>query len=165
MQTNVYLSASNAIKTNAAEATSQGFEASLNFQLNNSLNLFAGFSYNDIKFDKYYDGTADLSGNRTELSPKYDFNIGAVYRADNGFYASADISAYGDMYLDNENDYKRDAYELVNAKIGYETDDFDIYLYGNNIFDKEYDRDGVFRGFYNYYSEPREIGVQLAYRF
>ena len=165
MQTNVYLSASNAIKTNAAEATSRGLEASLNFQATNSLNLFAGFSYNNIEFDKYHDGSKDLSGNRTELSPKYDFNMGALYRADNGFYTSADISGYGDMYLDNENDYKRDAYKLVNAKIGYETEQFDIYLYGNNIFDKEYDRDGVFRGFYNYYSQPREIGVQLAYRF
>jgi len=165
MQTNVYLSASNAIKTNAAEATSQGLEASLNFQVTNTLNLFAGFSYNNIEFDKYYDGTKSLSGNRTELSPKYDFNLGALYRADNGFYVSADISGYGDMYLDNENDYKRDAYELVNTKLGYETEQFDIYLYGNNIFDKEYDRDGVFRGFYTYYSQPREIGVQLAYRF
>jgi len=164
MQASVYFPSGDKIFANAAEATSKGVEASLNFQATNSLNLFAGFSYNHIKFDKYHDGTSDLSGNRTEFSPKYDFNLGAVYRADNGYYASADISGYGDMYLDSANKNKRDAYELVNAKIGYETDDFDIYLYGKNLFDKKYDSDGVY-GYYTTYSEPREIGIQLAYRF
>ncbi|WP_321418419.1 TonB-dependent receptor [uncultured Desulfobacter sp.] len=150
---------------NAAEATSQGVEISLNFQATKSLNLFAGFSYNDISFDKYHDGTEDLSGNRAQYSPEYSFNIGALYRAGNGFYASADISGYGDMYLDPENDYKRDAYELVNAKVGYEAEHYDIYLYAKNIFDKEYDLLGHASGSYDIYSEPREIGVQLTYRF
>jgi len=69
------------------------------------------------------------------------------------------------MYLDSSNEYKRDAYELVNAKIGYEKEDYNIYLYAKNIFDKEYDLEGLWGGSYDVYSQPREIGVQLAYRF
>ena len=31
--------------------------------------------------------------------------------------------------------YERDAYQLINAKIGYEAESWDIYLYDKNIFD------------------------------
>jgi len=165
MQVTEYIGNSNSIKTNAAKATSQGIETSLNYQATDTINLFGGFSYNDIKFDKYNDGTADHSGKRTTFSPKYNFNLGITYRSDKGYYASADITGYGDMYLDSANKYKRDAYELVNAKLGYEQEDYDIYLYAKNLFDKEYHTEGHYNGTYSYYSAPREIGIQLAYRF
>jgi iron complex outermembrane receptor protein len=69
------------------------------------------------------------------------------------------------MYLDTANEYKRDAYELVNAKVGYEAEHYDIYLYAKNIFDKEHDLLGHQGGSYDIYSDPRKIGVQLTYRF
>jgi len=52
-----------------------------------------------------------------------------------------------------------------NAKIEYETNRFDVYIYGKNIFDKEYDSYGYYGGFYTIYSDPGEIGLQLTYRF
>jgi len=152
----------NAVTLNAAEATSWGIESSLQFQATDSLNLFAGISYNDAYFDEYNDGVTDLSGKKTTYTPEYSFNIGVLYRTMNGFYASADLSGYGDMYLDRNNEYKRDAFVLVNTKIGYETNSYDIYLYATNLFDEEYDMDD---GNYLTYSQPREIGVQLTYRF
>jgi len=152
----------NNIKKNAAKATSRGIESSLNFQATDTIDLFGGVSYNDISFDEYHDGTTDLSGNTTTNAPKYNFNLGISYRAEQGYYAGADISGYGDMYLDTKNTLKRDAYEIVNAKIGYEQEDYDIYIYAKNLFDKKYDSTGVFG---SGWSEPREIGVQLAYRF
>lgn len=71
---------------------------------------------------------------------------------------------YDEVYDDYANLYGRDAYQLVNAKIGYETDRFDIYLYGKNIFDEEYDTVGYSDGYYNLYSDPGEIGLQVNYR-
>ncbi|WP_321415885.1 TonB-dependent receptor [uncultured Desulfobacter sp.] len=127
--------------------------------------LFAGASYNDIKFDKYHDGYTDYSGNRTGSAPKYDFNLGATYRSGNGYYASADISGFGKMYLDSANEYTRDAYEIVNVKLGYEQENYDIYLYTKNLFDETYDINGWYSGTYYDYSPPREVGVQLSYRF
>jgi len=165
MQVDEYVEASTVIKTNAAKATSKGIEASLNFRASDNITLFAGASYNDIKFDKYHNGYTDYSGNRTGMAPKYDFNIGATYRADSGYYASADITGFGKTYLDSANEYTQDAYELVNAKIGYEQKNYDIYLYAKNLFDEKYDSNGSYSGTYYSYSPPREIGVQLSYRF
>ncbi|MBM9616739.1 TonB-dependent receptor [Desulfobulbus rhabdoformis] len=165
MQVDVYLDASTTYKTNAAEATSMGVEASLRYQVARGLNLFAGFSYNNTEFDEYNNGFTDYSGKKTTFSPEYNYNFGVQYRADQGYYASADISGYGDMYLDTDNEYKRPAYEVVNAKIGYEAENFDIYLYAKNLFDREYDIEGHYYGVYSYYSQPREIGMSLTYRF
>lgn len=157
----VYPSAGSYITTNAAKATSKGIEASFGLKATETINLFAGASYNDVQFDEYHDGNVDYSGNRTTYTPEYNFNLGVNYRGGQGYYVSADISGYGDMYLDLANEYKRDAYEIVNAKIGYEQDDYDIFLYAKNLFDKEYDKVKTNIT----YSDPREIGVQLAYRF
>ncbi len=164
MQVDIYISPSEYIKDNAAEATSQGIELSVDYRIMDGLSVFAGFSYNDTTFDKYNNGVEDLSGNNTTYAPEYDFTLGALYRSVNGFYASADISGYGDTYLDPQNEYKRAPYELVNMKIGYEAAHYDVYLYAKNIFDEVYDDVGMFGGYYDLYSEPREVGVILTYR-
>ncbi|WP_321413791.1 TonB-dependent receptor [uncultured Desulfobacter sp.] len=165
MQVSVYLNAQDFITDNAAEATSKGVEASLRYQVTRGLSLFAGFSYNNTEFDEYNDGFTDYSGNKTTFSPEYNYTIGIQYRAEQGYYASANLSGYGDMYLDLDNEYKRPAYELVNAKIGYETEKYDIYLYAKNLFDRNYDIEGHYYGVYTYYNTPREVGVRATYRF
>lgn len=50
------------------------------------------------------------------------------------------------MYLDKTNTYTCDAHQIINVKIGYETERFDIYLFGRNLFDEEYDRVGASGG-------------------
>ncbi|WP_320043712.1 TonB-dependent receptor domain-containing protein [uncultured Desulfobacter sp.] len=150
--------------TNAAQATGKGIELELTAKITPALSVMAGFGYIDIEFDDFKDNAGSYEGNQNPFSPEYSFNIGAQYRFENGWYARADLICYGEMYLDKANEYKRDAYQIVNAKIGYETDHFDIYLYGKNIFDQEYDSIGYF-GYYTVYSNPGEVGLQLNYRF
>ncbi len=151
--------------TNAAEASGIGCELDITAKITSGLSVMAGFGYNHIEYDKFEDDKGNYEGNLTSFAPEYMFNIGAQYRHSNGFYARADLIGYGKMYDDYENLYSRDAYQVVNAKIGYETDRFDIYLYGKNIFDEEYDLLGYSSGYYNMYSEPGELGLQLNYRF
>ena len=118
-----------------------------------------------ITFDEYKDALGDYEGNHNPYAPDYTFNIGAQYRHATGMYARIDLVGYGKMYFDRENEYSRDPYELVNAKIGYESEHYDVYLYGKNIFDTEYDSEGCYGGNLIVYSDPREIGIQLTYRF
>jgi iron complex outermembrane receptor protein len=151
--------------TNAAEATAKGIELEMTARVADGLTLMTGFGYSDIEFDSFKDALGDYKGNKNPFAPKYTFNIGAQYRHCSGLYARADLIGYGEMYFDKANEYSRDAYEIVNAKIGYETEHFDIYLYAKNLFDEEYDSDGYFGGMYIIYSDPREVGMQLVYRF
>jgi iron complex outermembrane receptor protein len=53
----------------------------------------------------------------------------------------------------------------VNAKIGYESEHYDVYLYGKNIFDTEYDSEGYYGGYYTVYSDPKRdrYSVNLSF--
>ncbi len=165
MQVTEAVSAQRSYLANAAEASATGFELEMTAKLTDGLTLMGGLGYIDIEFDSFKDQSGDYTGNKNPYAPNYTFNIGAQYRAQNGLYARADLIGYGEMYLDRANEYKRDAYEIVNARIGYETEHLDIYLYGQNLFDKEYNSYGYYSGYYVIYSDPGEVGVQVAYRF
>jgi len=174
MQVTESISARQEIVTNAGEANSKGFELETKYKINNALEVFANIGHNVTKYDKYIDSvfdrmgnkirTADYKGKINPYSPKYNYSLGAQYRDENGYYARVDLNGYGKIYFDKANQYKRDAYKIVNTKIGYEMEDFDIYVYAKNLFDKKYDSKG-YNKFYTIYSEPREVGIQLTYRF
>jgi len=150
---------------NAAKATSKGFELELNTNVTDTLELFASYGYTDSTFDDFSDSRGNYSGNKNTFSPSYNYNIGTQYRGDQGYFARLDISGYGRTYFDNANTNSRDPYKLVNVKIGYEATEYDIYLYGKNIFDKEYHSINIFNGNGVLYAPQKEIGIQLTYRF
>ena len=85
-------------------------------------------------------------------------------RNSKGYFARVDLIGYGKTYYDKANQYSRDPFQVVNVKIGYETERFDIYLYGKNIFDEEYDTPYT-SGMYMLQSDPGEIGLQIVSRF
>jgi len=175
MQVQQPVTSSASYLANAAEATGKGFEFDLNYQVTNSLSTNFGFGYSDVTFDSYTEdildssgnktGENDYSGNQNYYAPKYNYNIGVNYRANNGFYGNVNLVGYGKTYLDRANEYKRDPYSIVNAKIGYETEQVDVYLYAKNLFDKTYNSEGYFGGNYTLTSAPRQVGVQVKYRF
>jgi len=157
--------ASTAYVGNAAKATSKGFELELNGKVTKELDVFASLGYINAEFDDYKDARGDYSGNKTVNSPEYNYNIGAQYRHSKGYFARVDVNGFGKTYFNQKNSQSRDAYNLVNAKLGYEAENYDIYLYGSNIFDKDYDSIGIFGPTTVVYSPPREVGVQVSYRF
>jgi len=164
---------------NASSAKSKGIELEASYIFNDSLTLTSSFAYNkatfkDFKYsslilDNNYQAvgsrSVDNSGKTMPYAPKYTYNLGFEYRVDNGFYANANLNGFGSFYIDDNNVYERKPYSLVNAKIGYESKDYDVYLYGKNIFDKDYNTKEHYSAQYVLLSKPREIGVQLVYRF
>ncbi|BFU78682.1 TonB-dependent receptor [Arcobacter sp. 15-2] len=150
---------------NAASATSKGIELELEALLADTVTLFSSFGYNKTTFKKFIDSGNDYSNNYNPFAPKYNFNLGAQYRNASGYYARLDLNGYGKTYFDSANENAQDAYELVNTKVGYETDDYDMYLYANNLFDKEHHATGYFNGTITAYREGREIGIKLVYKF
>ena len=164
IQTVHYAGPTDFYMSNNANGSSKGFELEAQAKITNTINMFVNYGYNDITFDTFSDSKGDYSENIRPYAPKYNFSIGTQYRNISGYYARVDVTGYGKMYLDNANKYERKAYELANAKLGYELEHFNIYLYGKNLFDKNHDTHG-FSDRFTIYSEPRELGVQLAYNF
>lgn len=165
MQVQENLSPAELYTTNAGEATVKGIEMEMIFNIRNGVTINAGAGINDIEFDTFNDFFGDYKGNRPPFAPEYTMNLGAQYRHAQGLYAGADLIGVGKMYFDKTNQFARDAYAVVNAKAGYETENLDIYLYAKNLLDKAYDSVGYQSGFYTFYSDPREIGVRVVCRF
>ncbi|WP_320044375.1 TonB-dependent receptor domain-containing protein [uncultured Desulfobacter sp.] len=150
--------------SNAAGASSMGLELEGNYIINKNFSAFANFSVGESTFDNFSDADGDYDGNYNPYAPVYTYAVGLKFRGGGGFFAGINVTGYGKSYLDKANQYEHDAYELVNAKIGYEWEHVDFYVYGNNIFDKEYNLEGV-SGYYVMLSDPGEFGVRLTWRF
>lgn len=166
---------------NAAEAHSMGIELELQARPVQGLDVFAGFGYTDTEVDDWtateivgYNpdwtpmmGTYDYEGKDLPHAPEYTYNLGVQYRHQSGFFGRADFLGIGSFYCDAKNKVKEDAYELVNLRMGYEREHFDIIFWCKNVFDEGYEtmkydwagdelvQDG----------EPRMFGATLTYRF
>ncbi len=148
--------------TNVGSAVSYGVELEAQAKITPQFTMTGSLGYTNVTFDEYKDILGDYGDNKVPNIPEYTFAIGGQYRATNGLYVGVDLLGSGEMFLERTNKYKRDAYQLMNAKIGYEAETWDVYLYGKNIFDKDYSSEGAGGIFY---SLPREIGIKLTYRF
>ncbi|WP_421903313.1 TonB-dependent receptor [Maridesulfovibrio sp.] len=151
--------------SNSAKGIGYGLELEMQALITKTLSLDASFGYSNVEFDDFTEDGVSYDGNKSPFAPEYTFNVGAQYRMENGFISRMDVVGYGKMYLDKANRYSRDAYQLVNAKVGYEGETMDIYLYCKNIFDVRHDAEGYYGGMYTLYSDPREVGLNLSLRF
>jgi iron complex outermembrane receptor protein len=157
---------------NAAKAHSQGIELELQARPAQGLDLFGGVGYTEAKIDDWTsleaDGTTyDYKDKYPTYAPKYTYNAGVQYRHYAGLFGRADILGVGDFYSDAKNKVKIDSYELVNLRLGYESEHFDAVLWCKNVFDKEYAADKQVLGGATYVMDtaPRMFGATLTYRF
>lgn len=143
---------------NAAEAHSKGIEIELQAKPAGGWDIFAGIGYTDAEYDDwiateyntdYTDLTRnDYSGKHVPGVPEYTGHLGVQYRSPGGIFARMDLDLVGSLYAGPKNVLKEDSYSLVNLQLGYETEKFDLVLYGKNVFDTlyhtvTYDWDGV----------------------
>ncbi len=163
--------------TNAAEASSKGFEVELRAKPVAGLDIFAGIGYTKSQFDDWIavfppsqtnpnPSSFDYQGNDLVNAPRYTFHLGAQYRTLSGFFFRADLLGTGDYYYDPENTQKVDGYETVNVRMGYEQERFDIMLWADNAFDKHY-LTSKFRYMGTLVNDgaPRCVGIKFTWRF
>jgi iron complex outermembrane receptor protein len=164
--------------SNVAEAYSQGVELEMRAKPCQGLMLSAGLGLIQAEVKNWVSTQhgpsgivkEDLSGKRLPNAPSYTYNLGAMYRHDSGFFGRVDLNGVGDMYTDAQNTEitKIESYQLVNLRLGYETESLSLVLWAKNLFDKDYYtvtyawRDGsVLAGD----GAPRSVGLTLTYRF
>lgn len=152
---------------NAAKASSKGVELELMARPVRSLELVAGAAYTDAQYEEYKDETGVFDGNKVTNSPEYTFNLGATYRHISGFFLNLHYNHFGEIYFDRENTRSQGSYGLFGAKIGYEGERFDIYVYSENMFDQEYatrafETNGIW---YGRAGAPQTFGITLRARF
>jgi iron complex outermembrane receptor protein len=165
--------------TNAAAATSKGFEVELTAVMD-QLTLTGSLGYTDATFDSFKDGGGigvDFDGNRLALSPKYTLGISAEYRFRFGRNASGyvrgDYSYRSGVYHNPDNvrplSYSP-GYDLVDARAALQFDDshWELAIWGKNLLDEDYENTKwiTFLGTpATQFGAPRTFGVEVRWSF
>ena len=152
---------------NAGESRSYGGEIELKAKPITGLSLFASLAYVDTKFENNFSSGVDLSGNEFPFASDLSAAVGAEYFLPSGFFMGLDASYTSDGFSDAANTESRrfDSRFLVNTRVGYETDQWRIFAYANNLFDRDYitrirNNDTDINA-----GEPRQFGVILSVDF
>lgn len=155
---------------NAASADIWGIELDLRAKPTDRIDIIASFGYLNTEFKEFTDAITgrDLSGNQLPNSPEYTYGLAAQYRDPGGFFGRLELSGFGTYFFDQTNDVKQNPFALVNVRIGYEFDEFGVYLYANNLFDQDYFTTALNTGtgqFAGYPGDGQVFGLQVRGQF
>jgi outer membrane receptor protein involved in Fe transport len=159
---------------NAATGKTLGLEADLRWLVSDYWELYANVGLLDASFDEFVAPQGDIGGRSQAHAPRYTLAAGAAYRSSNGFFARLDITARDAFYFDVSHDQKSEAYELVNARIGFDGGGWLVELWARNLLDERYAVRGFYFGneppdfpnaLYTRAGDPRQVGVTIEKRF
>jgi len=148
---------------NAATARSTGAEADLRWMLGTGWQLQAALGLNHTRLRNFMDGTQNHAGKRNPFAPDIHAHIGMRYDAPSGWFAQAQATGLGKVYVDTANTpaYRRPGYGVVNLSAGYSWGQMQLTAYVNNAGKKQYDTVGFPSSTVTIYSPPREFGLRL----
>jgi iron complex outermembrane receptor protein len=154
-----------------ADARITGAELEVRATPVGGLDVIAGFGFADTEFKDYTNPITgeNFSGNNLLFSPSLTYNLALQYRSVRGILGRVELVGSGKTYFTEDNNLTGDPYAIVNVRLGYEFDNYGIYLFGNNIFDKNYVTT-AFRGLpgfgdFGSYGAPATYGVQFSAEF
>lgn len=151
-----------------------GFELDAQYLLSEGLHIYGGLgtTNSEIKAITVFPGN---EGNKTPKTTDVSLNLGLQYRREmangTGLFARFDYEHRGHKYWHVDNQDVQDPLDFLNARIGIETDQWGVYLWGKNVTDEEYYTDfnpTEFSGLdvdIGYLGRPRTYGIEASYRF
>ncbi|MGH8140071.1 MAG: TonB-dependent receptor [Steroidobacteraceae bacterium] len=176
------------VVTNVNQATLQGFEGEVRWRANRYFNVFAGVGSVDSRIDDYA-GRPYTAGNKVPYAPQYTATAGLDFSVPCGGSGIAlsgrlDANAIGKTWfsaVQNNSvqsvfgapaDYSRtsrDAFTLLNARLGFTSDHWDVIAWSRNLADKKYLAEVIpapeFGGSFVHQGLGRSVGVDVSYRF
>lgn len=121
----------------------KGFEIDANFNLTDTISVFGSYGYIDAKIRKLAANT-NAEGNRPPYVAGDTLSFGAQIDQPisdgKSIVGRVEYNRTGSTYysIDNDPNYRRDPYDVVNARIGLHTEKWEFNVYGRNIFNTRY---------------------------
>jgi outer membrane receptor protein involved in Fe transport len=150
---------------NVGEGKALGFETEVHWFPTDDWELYATVGLIDATFE---------SGREMAHAPPFTLAVGVNYHNPNGFFARLDATAKDAFYFDVNHDQKSEPFELLNARVGYEGESWQVSLWAKNLFDRDYAVRGFYFGneppdfpntLYTRLGDPRQIGITIEKRF
>ena len=140
--------------TNAGKGYSYGVEWEMTWQMHDNLSLSSSLGVLKTKITEHNnsDPTAfSLKDRSAAHAPEYNFATSVQYAISNNLTATIELEGKDKFYYSDSHNYQSQAYKLVNARLTYQANDYQITAFINNAANKDY---GV-RGFAGWDADPR----------
>ena len=119
---------------NVGEARMAGFEVEAQARITDDLTADLAFGYTDARYHRYKDDSgADFDGKKVAFVPDFNGSFAVKYSFLDGFYVRPEVRLTGTTYWDRSNDHKQDPYLTLHARAGYAADNWEVYVYGDNL--------------------------------
>ena len=151
----------------------EGFEFDANMAVSENLTLFAGYGYVDAKITKL-NAQPSLEGNRVPYIEKDNLLIGGQFNApvsgDIELVGRIEYKHRGSIWYDSSNlpGSRRDPIDLIDARIGFTTDEWSLTLWGRNLGNEKYASESVpLLSIINvpFKAPTRSYGLEARYNF
>ncbi|MEE2947248.1 MAG: TonB-dependent receptor [Verrucomicrobiota bacterium] len=165
-----------AYMVNAEEATSYGVEIETEAQLSEKLTLSAALGLVNAEFDSYTDSlmrgalgpmaTAyEFSGNEINFVPEYTANVAAHIQLPWNLSMLWEVQGIGDYWLDEANTAEQEAYALVNGRISYKRENWELFVFARNLGDEGYSNNALDLRYTDFSNPaaPRPAGMILHF--
>lgn len=149
--------------------TLYGGEIEVNYTPVKGLDVFGSYGFTHSRIDRY-DFLPSTVGNWAPYIPRDSGTLGIQYRipaTDNvNLFTRGEMEHHGKQHWDSQNSSARDAYQLYNLRMGFETADsrWSITGYVNNLTNTNYNAEW-FRGGFAFPAQLRSYGVELQAKF
>ncbi|GHG76789.1 TonB-dependent receptor [Alishewanella longhuensis] len=161
---------------NAASGRNYGVEMETRLQLNSQLQLFASAGYLQSRLGHYVtDSGLDLSGRDQAHAPRVNYSVGADWLFTEQLSLQAGVQGKSSFYYSDGHNAKAGSSELVNVRLNYQVQHWELALWVRNALDKDVGVRGFYFGndprdeyaphVYEQFAEPRRIGITASYSF
>lgn len=140
--------------TNAGKGYSYGVEWEMSWQLQDDLMLASSLGLLKTKITEHENSDPDafnLQNRAAAHAPEYNFATSVQYDLSEKLSAILEVEGKDEFYYSDSHNYQSQSYSLINARLVYAANDFELSAYINNATDKDY---GV-RGFSGWDADPR----------
>jgi len=174
------------VVSNIDEVTIDGVEFGVNWLATDWLELYGGANFIDSEIDKN-NARPDTVGNDSPYTPEWTASVGGrvTWPMTDGLdlIASVDVNAIGDTWFHVVQDQlrptafgpadytlaQRDAYTIVNARLGVRGENWSVVAFGKNVFDEDNLEEVIpapeFGGSFIHAGSESRFGVEASYSF
>lgn len=151
---------------NAASSELKGIELEVSHYADNGLYQFFNTGYSKSQFKNFISNGRNFSGNSFPFTPKISATYGIGHNIGYGFNVEVSSAYTGKMYNFVDNKRQSNAFNIIDAKIGYQADNWSIHTSVNNVLNTQKEIFKFFGGPHTYtYTPKRSIATVMKVEF
>jgi iron complex outermembrane receptor protein len=153
--------------TNEGDAQHYGLEYQSDWKFKRNLSLHSEIGLLKAKLD---DRNRDLAN-----APSYSYGLKLLYTPESGYFGSLSLNGSDDYFEENSHDFRRDAFEVIHASCGFQSDSMTLTFWVNNLFEQNYSKRVFYfdnwnpshsgERDYQIQNSPRTYGIHLSFNW